>query len=58
MPPVYKICPRALWSQAEVLGRFTGAPVDHADGYIHFSPLPRSPRRRPATSRAPPTSFW
>lgn len=37
MPPVYKICPRALWSQAEALGRFTGAPVDHADGYIHFS---------------------
>ncbi|GEP10647.1 DUF952 domain-containing protein [Methylobacterium gnaphalii] len=34
---VYKICPRALWRQAEAEGRFTGAPVDHADGFIHFS---------------------
>ena len=37
MPLVYKICPRDLWHQAEALGRFTGAPVDRADGYIHFS---------------------
>jgi uncharacterized protein (DUF952 family) len=34
---VYKICPRVLWRQAEAEGRFTGAPVDHADGFIHFS---------------------
>lgn len=34
---IYKICPRALWREAEALGRFEGAPVDHADGYIHFS---------------------
>ncbi|WP_232631520.1 DUF952 domain-containing protein [Methylobacterium sp. Leaf118] len=37
MSLVYKICPRPLWREAEALGRFTGAPVDHADGFIHFS---------------------
>lgn len=34
---IYKIVPRALWQQAEAVGRFEGAPVDLADGYIHFS---------------------
>ena len=34
---IYKICPAALWAEAKVLGVFTGAPVDLADGYIHFS---------------------
>lgn len=34
---VYKICPAALWREAERAGRFDGAPVDRADGYIHFS---------------------
>lgn len=34
---IYKICPSALWRAAEEAGRFTGAPVDLADGYIHFS---------------------
>jgi len=34
---IYKIAPRALWQQAEAAGRFDGAPVDHADGFIHFS---------------------
>lgn len=34
---IYKICPKALWSEAESLGRFEGAPIDRADGYIHFS---------------------
>ncbi|WP_019905229.1 DUF952 domain-containing protein [Methylobacterium sp. 77] len=37
MPLIYKICPRTLWRQAESLGRFVGAPVDLADGFIHFS---------------------
>ncbi|GJD55876.1 DUF952 domain-containing protein [Methylobacterium dankookense] len=37
MPLIYKICPRDLWREAESLGRFTGAPVDRADGFIHFS---------------------
>lgn len=34
---IYKICPEGLWRQAERDGRFTGAPIDIADGYIHFS---------------------
>lgn len=34
---IYKIVPRQLWSQAEAKGVFDGAPVDHADGFIHFS---------------------
>ena len=34
---IYKIAPQALWREAEKAGRFTGAPVDHADGFIHFS---------------------
>ncbi len=34
---IYKIVPRPLWVEAERSGRFQGAPVDLADGYIHFS---------------------
>jgi uncharacterized protein (DUF952 family) len=34
---IYKIVPEALWRAAEAVGRFDGAPVDLADGYIHFS---------------------
>src|SRR5262245_5761650 len=34
---IYKLCPRFLWRQAEAAGRFDGAPIDLADGYIHFS---------------------
>lgn len=34
---IYKICPMALWREAERIGEFCGAPVDLADGYIHFS---------------------
>ncbi|MBN9060844.1 MAG: dihydroorotate dehydrogenase [Rhizobiales bacterium 65-9] len=34
---IYKIAPAALWRQAEAAGVFTGAPVDRADGFIHFS---------------------
>lgn len=34
---IYKIAPRDLWAQAKQAGSFTGAPVDIADGYIHFS---------------------
>ena len=34
---IYKIAPQAMWRKAEDLGAFTGAPVDIADGYIHFS---------------------
>ncbi|ESX04593.1 DUF952 domain-containing protein [Mesorhizobium sp. M0761] len=34
---IYKIAPEALWREAEKNGRFTGAPIDVADGFIHFS---------------------
>ena len=34
---IYKICPRSLWREAEAAGAFRGAPVDLADGFIHFS---------------------
>ncbi|TGS13965.1 DUF952 domain-containing protein [Mesorhizobium sp. M2E.F.Ca.ET.209.01.1.1] len=34
---IYKIAPEALWREAEKNGRFTGAPIDLADGFIHFS---------------------
>jgi uncharacterized protein (DUF952 family) len=34
---IYKISPKPEWQQAQTDGVFTGAPVDIADGYIHFS---------------------
>lgn len=37
MSIIYKIVPAVLWQAAEQTGTFTGAPIDLADGYIHFS---------------------
>ncbi|MQT12703.1 DUF952 domain-containing protein [Segnochrobactrum spirostomi] len=34
---IYKIAEAEAWAAAESLGRFDGAPIDLADGYIHFS---------------------
>jgi uncharacterized protein (DUF952 family) len=34
---IYKIAPEALWREAEKTGIFEGAPIDIADGFIHFS---------------------
>lgn len=34
---IYKICPEPMWRQAERSGVFQGAPIDLADGFIHFS---------------------
>lgn len=34
---IYKIVTREQWRIAEKAGFFDGAPVDLADGYIHFS---------------------
>jgi uncharacterized protein (DUF952 family) len=34
---IYKLAPASLWKEAEKAGTFTGAPVDFADGFIHFS---------------------
>lgn len=35
--PIYKIVSADLWQAAEKTGIFTGAGIDLADGYIHFS---------------------
>lgn len=37
MTLIFKILPDAMWRAAEREGIFRGAPVDLADGYIHFS---------------------
>jgi uncharacterized protein (DUF952 family) len=37
MSIIYKILPASLWDEAQRAGVFRGAPVDLADGYIHFS---------------------
>ena len=34
---IYKIATSLQWTAARFSGRFEGAPVDLADGYIHFS---------------------
>jgi uncharacterized protein (DUF952 family) len=34
---IYKILPASSWQDAQENGAFSGAPVDIADGYIHFS---------------------
>lgn len=34
---IYKVCAESLWRDAVRAGAFKGAPVDLADGYIHFS---------------------
>ena len=34
---IYKICSRDEWQSACETGVYTGAPVDVADGFIHFS---------------------
>lgn len=34
---IYKIVPETLWAAAKVKGVFEGAPIDLADGFIHFS---------------------
>lgn len=42
MTLIYKIAPQSLWDEAVAAGAFTGAPVDLADGYIHFSTAPQT----------------
>ncbi|POF34911.1 DUF952 domain-containing protein [Roseibium marinum] len=37
MKLIFKIVPRSLWREAVDSGVFKGAPVDLADGFIHFS---------------------
>lgn len=35
--PIYKITSRMEWEKARETGHFSGAAIDLADGYIHFS---------------------
>lgn len=37
MALIYKLVGRTAWEEAEARGVFLGAPIDLADGYIHFS---------------------
>ena len=34
---IYKVCQHQLFAASVAAGRFLGAPIDAADGYIHFS---------------------
>ena len=34
---IYKVASRAVHEQSVVAGRFVGMPIDHTDGYVHFS---------------------
>ena len=40
---VYKIVAAKEWAEAEAAGVFAGAPVDRADGFIHFSTAEQAP---------------
>src|SRR5271168_4797902 len=40
---VYKIVATEEWAEAEAVGAFTGASVDRADGFIHFSTAEQAP---------------
>lgn len=40
---VYKILPAQAWRAAERAGRFDGAGIDRADGYIHLSTAAQAP---------------
>ena len=40
---VYKIVATEEWTEAEAAGVFTGASVDRADGFIHFSTAEQAP---------------
>src|SRR5271154_420873 len=40
---VYKIVATEEWAEAEAVGAFTGAAIDRADGFIHFSTAEQAP---------------
>ncbi len=40
---VYKIVATEKWTEAEAARVFAGAPVDRADGFIHFSTAEQAP---------------
>ena len=35
--PIFHVCPRPLWEEAQARGAYYGRPADHKDGYIHCS---------------------
>lgn len=37
MALIFKIAPEGLWRETQAAGVFSGAPVDHQDGFIHLS---------------------
>lgn len=37
MSVIYKVCSQELWDAAVTIGKFVGAEIDIADGFIHFS---------------------
>jgi uncharacterized protein (DUF952 family) len=43
MALIFKIVDAEAWRAAEAAGVFSGAPVDLADGYIHFSTAEQAP---------------
>ncbi len=43
MALIFKIVSAEEWRAAEAAGLFIGAPVDRADGYIHFSTAAQAP---------------
>jgi uncharacterized protein (DUF952 family) len=40
---IYKICDQAAWEEAQSAGKYRGSPVDHRDGFIHFSTAAQLP---------------
>ena len=54
---IYKIMTAAAWSEFQAKGRFTGAPIDLADGYIHFSTAAQA-RETAAKHFAGQTDLW
>ncbi len=40
---VYKIVATEEWAKAQAAGVFTGAAIDRADGFIHFSTAEQAP---------------
>jgi uncharacterized protein (DUF952 family) len=40
---IYKLLRAAEWSELEAAGTTAGAPIDRADGYIHFSTAEQLP---------------
>ena len=43
MPLIFKIVGAEQWRAAEAAGVFEGAPIDLADGYVHFSTAGQAP---------------